>query len=382
MCKRILMIGMTMFLSIAVVGCNGNQQSNTLNLQEQLDLGHKYLNELDYEMAIATYMAILDVDAKCVSAYQGITEAYMQKDDYVNALKYAQEGYTNTDDQSLAELIKQIEVLITEAEKIAELKFLFEGHSVDGIWHNEYLKYNLGKEDAAYLQQIIAYAKGENYDKVFEYIQNNQLYNMLVRLEEVYNGRIGGEANIAYRGYKVSMITHKDTYSERNAIYLIPLTEEKGYYFEYSVVESEGEMHIEKKYAVCDCKDGMYNGNLVGKESTDVENTHHEASIKGVMVNGLRQGVWITEQLLFDGSMMVTTMSEYTNGKPKAYMVEPYGTNNTYWVVATREEDGSVGNITEGFCCTPERFEKYRYGIDTNYDMWEKNDGSDWCYRY
>ena len=293
-----------------MVGCdaNGNQQNDTFKMEEQLDLGHKYLSELDYEMAIATYMEILEVDTSRASVYQGITEAYMLKGDYDNALKYAKEGYENTGDEALAELVKQIENLMAEEaarlaaeeeaarlaaeeeaarlaaeeeaarlaaeeeaarlaaeeeaarlaaeeeaarlaaeEEAASRKSLFEGHYGDGIWHNTYTEFGLAEEDTTYLQQIIDNAKAGSYENVFALLQSDKQENMLVRLGKTYSSGNGGEVCIAYNEYKVRATTSRGTYNDTRTIYLIPINDEKGYIFEYSVTkDSNGNNYINK----------------------------------------------------------------------------------------------------------------------------------------
>jgi tetratricopeptide (TPR) repeat protein len=50
-------------------------------LQAQLDLGYKYLSELDYEQAVACFEAAIDIDSKNVEAYHGLIDAYVGMDD-------------------------------------------------------------------------------------------------------------------------------------------------------------------------------------------------------------------------------------------------------------------------------------------------------------
>jgi len=48
-------------------------------LEKQLDLGAKYLEELDYDNAIAAYTAAIEVDPANIDAYVGLAKAYEEK---------------------------------------------------------------------------------------------------------------------------------------------------------------------------------------------------------------------------------------------------------------------------------------------------------------
>ena len=46
-------------------------------VEEQLNLGAKYLSELDYEQAIAAYEAVIKIDPKCEEAYLALADIYI-----------------------------------------------------------------------------------------------------------------------------------------------------------------------------------------------------------------------------------------------------------------------------------------------------------------
>lgn len=54
---------------------SGNQQT------EQLDLGYKYLSDMDYERAEATFRGIISVDEANYEAYLGLSEVYSAMDE-------------------------------------------------------------------------------------------------------------------------------------------------------------------------------------------------------------------------------------------------------------------------------------------------------------
>jgi len=108
--KRILFaaIGAALvLLAVIIIAVNALGNSDG-KLQEQLDLGTKYLEEMDYEQALVAFNAALAIEPKNADAYLGIVEVYIRTNDFEAALKYAREGYEITGDERLKEKIDAI----------------------------------------------------------------------------------------------------------------------------------------------------------------------------------------------------------------------------------------------------------------------------------
>lgn len=82
-------------------------------LQEQLDLGNKYLNELDYEQAIVAYEAAIEIDPMSVEAYLGLADTYLNMEDFEKAKEVLQAGYDATGDERIKEKITELEEIIS-----------------------------------------------------------------------------------------------------------------------------------------------------------------------------------------------------------------------------------------------------------------------------
>lgn len=82
--------------------------SNDSKLQEQLDLGQKYMEDCDYEQAIVAFNKAIEIDDRSVEAYMGMTETYIRMSEFDNALEIARNGYEITGDERLAEYIDMI----------------------------------------------------------------------------------------------------------------------------------------------------------------------------------------------------------------------------------------------------------------------------------
>jgi tetratricopeptide (TPR) repeat protein len=56
-----------------------------VQIQEQLDLGNKYLTEMNYEQAVIAFTKAIELDAKNIAAYEGLGSVYMAQENYEDA---------------------------------------------------------------------------------------------------------------------------------------------------------------------------------------------------------------------------------------------------------------------------------------------------------
>lgn len=63
--------------------------------QEQYDLGVRYLSEGNYEEAIIAFTAAIEIDSKRAEAYVGLTNTYIQMEDYEKATETITAGQKN-----------------------------------------------------------------------------------------------------------------------------------------------------------------------------------------------------------------------------------------------------------------------------------------------
>lgn len=76
---------------------------------QQLSLGNKYLDDLDYEEAIAAFEAAIEIEPKMEKAYIGLAEAYIGLGDYDSAIRVLEEGIEETDSDRLRDYLEEIE---------------------------------------------------------------------------------------------------------------------------------------------------------------------------------------------------------------------------------------------------------------------------------
>ncbi len=83
--------------------------SSAKKLQKQLDLGQKYLEEMNYEEAVVAFQAAIEIDPMSVDAYLGLVEVYIRTGEFDTALEYARNGYEATGAERLKEKMEMIE---------------------------------------------------------------------------------------------------------------------------------------------------------------------------------------------------------------------------------------------------------------------------------
>ena len=108
--KTWIIIGVVVVL-LAVLGVVGYtiSQGNADRKESLLELGKRYLDELDYEQAVVCFEAYLEIDPQCVEAYAGLAQAYVGLGEYEKALEVLATGYAVTGEGSLQELGSRIE---------------------------------------------------------------------------------------------------------------------------------------------------------------------------------------------------------------------------------------------------------------------------------
>lgn len=83
-------------------------------IAEQMNLGNRYLLEMEYEQAAVAFTKVIEVDPVNVDAYTGAAQAYAAMENYGEAVKLLEQGYENTRDEKIAD---EIGVVCLEAAR-------------------------------------------------------------------------------------------------------------------------------------------------------------------------------------------------------------------------------------------------------------------------
>ena len=107
-----LLIGMAVFIAVALVAILvifAPKAADAKKIQEQLSLGEKYLSELEYEQAIAAYLAVIEIDPKNVDAYLGLADVYVAQGEYDKAISVLEDALSNiSEDAAIKEKLEEI----------------------------------------------------------------------------------------------------------------------------------------------------------------------------------------------------------------------------------------------------------------------------------
>ena len=90
--KRMIIAVLSAVLVFAAITSCGNAAERPLTIAELLNLGEKYLLELDYEQALAHFLRIIDIDPMIPRGYTGAAEAYVGLGRIHDALGILEQG--------------------------------------------------------------------------------------------------------------------------------------------------------------------------------------------------------------------------------------------------------------------------------------------------
>lgn len=79
--RRFMIIGVLIVIVFVIINIYSYGKISGDKQTEQLDLGYKYLSEMDYERAEAVFRGIISVDEANYEAYLGLAEVYSAMDE-------------------------------------------------------------------------------------------------------------------------------------------------------------------------------------------------------------------------------------------------------------------------------------------------------------
>ncbi len=98
----VLIVLVTVIVVISVSG------STEKRYAEQLALADRYLDELDYDRAIAAYKEAIKIDPMQADAYIGLGEAYEERGELEATINVLKKGYDHTGDEEIKEYLDKL----------------------------------------------------------------------------------------------------------------------------------------------------------------------------------------------------------------------------------------------------------------------------------
>lgn len=113
--KIIIAVVVVLILGIAIFAVAKVYNSPARQLEKQLNLGNRYLEEMDYEQAIVAFDKAIEIDPKNVDAYLGKADAYIRLGDSAMAIETLETGYQAIgEDEAIANRLLDLYVEMTE----------------------------------------------------------------------------------------------------------------------------------------------------------------------------------------------------------------------------------------------------------------------------
>lgn len=190
--KKGMMIGAVAVAAVAILVGLGIYNTPANRLDRQLDLGQKYLEEQNYEQAIVAFNQAIEIDDRCLEAYVGGIEAYVQSGNveelpvfYEKALEAARsiEGEVLDANMSyVSSIYASADEVYDDLNKITEI--LEEGLTVTG--ENQEVKQELVEN---YIELAKEYETKDNYTECLT------VYDRLLELDEQNSQVLEGLGN-------------------------------------------------------------------------------------------------------------------------------------------------------------------------------------------
>lgn len=315
--KTKVIIGIVIAIIIGIVaGIIIYNNSDSVKLKKQLDLGNKLLAEEDYDKAIAAFELALQIDPRNADAYNGLADAYIALEDYQSAYDVLMEGYDRTDDEDLLERANKIEEeYLSKKQTEVEDASAIEEVPIESATTTE----PSTNPDDAMLRRLYVAMKAEDFSKVVD-MYNDSSYGRA--LEKVSYWQEPGE--------------------EYGIKYLCSSSSDKFFYFYFGPIQNgecagEGYMFRTRKadgsYGTFKVFRGVFSSDLPNGEfecTTKSISNDDETILKGTLANGLwdgktyrinDSGVWLEGPSFNNGTIILDGV----------HAVYKYNTITTTW---------------------------------------------------
>ena len=130
---RAFHIAVAFLLLLVLVGCAEPQsESPALTATELLDLGEKYLLELNYEQALVQFLKVIEIEPMNPRGYTGVAEAYVGLGEIEKAVEVLEQGLeVLPDDETVREMLDATVSRIGSSATVQQ-----DGENGDGDKHH------------------------------------------------------------------------------------------------------------------------------------------------------------------------------------------------------------------------------------------------------
>ena len=168
--KSIVIIAIIALACIAAIIAAIWKNAPAQKQAKQLELGNRYLEEMEYEQAKVVFEELITIDPSNVGAYLGAAKAYAGLEDYEGAVAILQKGYDQTGSEEIKAQMEEYEQKLEEQKAEAEQALeseIYEYMDTLPYYHLEYLENDNPIYTYSYLKKVY----DEKLPKLFEYME-------------------------------------------------------------------------------------------------------------------------------------------------------------------------------------------------------------------
>ena len=103
-----ILIAIAVVITSSITIINNHQKAVPASVQEHIDLGRIYLNELSYEKSILEFTEAIEIEPLNPDAYLGLAQAYDGTGDTEKVVEILEKGYDKTGDERLKKMLDDI----------------------------------------------------------------------------------------------------------------------------------------------------------------------------------------------------------------------------------------------------------------------------------
>ncbi|MCM1539169.1 MAG: tetratricopeptide repeat protein [bacterium] len=347
-----IIAGILFIAVIAIVAVLVATGSDGKKYAKHMESAQRYINELDYEQAVAEYRAAIEIEPNNVEAYRALAELYVQTGDYESAVAVLNQGIEQTGSRELSEYIEEVQTEYEEQKRLAEASAQEEesvaedSRSQDDQEQTDELEETDEERYSNYLVQAQELIDEQNYEEAVGVYET--AIELLPEREEAY--RKLAELYVMMKNYEFAMEILNRGIEQTESEELQEYLEE---------VESAQEREETKEQAEAEQEQGreQFQDSQPGQETVQGETTDSQESANGI------QEEKESEVDLEEGPESINGIV-LENGEEIEYK------ENGEYVVYEYNQDGKVTKSTEYYPDgTVIRYKMYEYEGNVNYSQ-------------
>lgn len=106
--RKVALITIIVILLTMLTACAKPEKQ--LSVTELLDLGEKYLLEMNYEQAVVQFLKVIEIEPMNPRGYTGAAEAYVGLGQIDTAIEVLEQGLGRTGDSSIQKMIEKLQI--------------------------------------------------------------------------------------------------------------------------------------------------------------------------------------------------------------------------------------------------------------------------------